>query len=285
MLIDRLYKEVKEKSPICVGLDTKFSFLPTYLQENDMETWEKLYTFNRMIVDATIDLVACYKVQIACYEALGLEGLKAYAKTLEYVRSQGKIVIADVKRGDISSTAEMYAQGHFTGDFEADFLTVNPYMGLDAISPYFKYLESGEKGLFVLDRTSNPSSKDFQELDIEGKPLYMEVAKKIEEWGASFRGECGYSLVGSVVGLTYPQEFLNIREQFQNTFYLIPGYGAQGGTGEDLAHLFRQDLCAVVNSSRGIIAAHKGKVEDENFVSVVREKTLEMKEDILKWLR
>lgn len=284
MLIDRLYNAVQEKSPICVGLDTRYDFLPEYLKNSEMELWEKIFEFNKKIVDATFDLVACYKVQIACYEAFGLEGLKAYKETLEYVRSKNIIVIADIKRGDISSTAKMYAKGHFSGDFEADFITVNPYMGFDAIEPYFDYLKTGEKGIFVLDRTSNPSSKDFQELKVNENSLYMEVAKKIEEWGQEFIGECGYSLVGSVVGLTYPEEFLEIRKSHNKTFYLIPGYGAQGGTGEDLAQLFKQDKCAVVNSSRGIIASHKGLCETEDFVNVVREKTLKMKEDILKWL-
>ncbi|MTI66116.1 MAG: orotidine-5'-phosphate decarboxylase [Firmicutes bacterium] len=285
MIIDRLYKEAKENGPICVGLDTRLEYLPEYLLNKDISNEEKLFEFNKKIIDKTFDLVACYKVQIACYEALGLEGLKAYQRTLKYIRNKGKIVIADIKRGDISSTAEMYAKAHFEGDFEADFITVNPYMGKDAISPYYKYLKTNKKGMFVLMRTSNKSSEDFQELEVGNEPLYMEVSKKIDEWGKDFLGESGFSLVGGVVGLTYPEEFLKIKNKCKNTFFLIPGYGAQGGTGKDVARILKEKMCAVVNSSRGIIKAHKGINEDKDFNEVSRQKVLEMKEDILQWLR
>lgn len=285
MIIDTLYNEVLEKGPICVGLDTRLEYLPEYLLDSGLSLEDKLYEFNKKIIDETFDIVACYKVQIACYEALGLGGLKAYSKTLKYIRSKGKIVIADIKRGDISSTGEMYAAAHFEGDFEADFITVNPYMGLDAISPYFKYLKTGKKGLFTLIRTSNNSAKDFQELEVESRPLYLEVAKKTESWGAEFIGDSGFSLIGGVVGLTYPEEFIKIKEKCSSMFFLIPGYGAQGGTGKDLAKIFKNGYCGVVNSSRGIIKAHKGRDEGESFALLARDKVLMMKEDILKWLR
>lgn len=285
MLIDRLYEEVQQKSPVCVGLDTKEGYLPQYLQQKEWPLWEKIFFFNRSIIEATEDLCACYKVQIACYEALGLEGLKAYQKTLSYLRAQGKIIIADVKRGDISATAQMYGQAHFEGDFEADFITVNPYMGIDAVAPYFDYVKNKDKGLFILCKTSNQSAKDFQELDCEGRPLYLHVAQKIEAWGQDFLGRCGYSALGAVVGLTYPEEFQAIRHRHQRLFYLIPGYGAQGGRGQDLAPVLSEDKCCVVNSSRGLIAFHKGKEETEKFVDVVRNQTQIMKEDILKWLK
>jgi len=231
-----------------------------------------------------IDLAACYKVQIAFYEAYGIRGLIAYQKTLSYIKQNEAIVIADIKRGDISSTAEQYAKGHFSGDFEADFLTINPYMGFDAIKPYFKYLDTGEKGLFVLAKTSNPSSKDFQELEVDGKPLFIHITKKIEEWGEKYRGKYGYSNIGSVVGLTYPDEFLMIKKHAKHTFFLIPGYGKQGGSGKDLAKIFDKNINAVINSSRGIIAAHRGIDETKNFVKITRQKVLEMKRDILQWL-
>lgn len=285
MIIDKLYNEVLENGPICVGLDTRIDYLPNYLLDSDLNIEEKLFTFNKLLIDDTYDITACYKVQIACYEAYGLEGLKAYSRTLKYIREKGKIVIADIKRGDISSTAEMYAKAHFEGDFEADFITVNPYMGLDAISPYFKYLKTGEKGLFSLVRTSNKSSKDFQELVIDDEPLYMKVAKETDSWGKEFVGESGFSLVGGVVGLTYPKEFLEIKNASKNTFYLIPGYGAQGGTGKDIAEIFEDKICGVINSSRKIITAHKGKEEGENFSKHARDAVLQMKEDIGKWLK
>ena len=285
MIIDLLYSKVQEKGPICLGLDTRLEYLPKYLLDSQLSVEEKLYQFNRKIIDETIDLVACYKLQIACYEALGLEGLKAYSRTLKYIREAKALVIADIKRGDISSTAEMYAKGHFEGDFEADFITVNPYMGIDAISPYFKYLKDGNKGMFVLIKTSNESSKDFQELMVSDSHLYEEVAAKVYEWGKEFIGKSGFSLVGGVVGLTYPEEFKQIEKIAPSTFFLIPGYGAQGGTGETVAELFKHNKCGVINSSREIITAHKGRSEGEDFAKYAKEKVLKMKEDIGQWLR
>lgn len=285
MIIDLLYNKVQEKGPICLGLDTRLEYLPKYLLDSQLSVEEKLYQFNKKIVDETIDLVACYKLQIACYEAFGLEGLKAYSRTLKYIRGAKALVIADIKRGDISSTAEMYAKGHFEGDFEADFITVNPYMGIDAISPYFKYLKDGNKGMFVLVKTSNESSKDFQELMVSDSHLYEEVAAKVDEWGKDFIGKSGFSLVGGVVGLTYPEEFKQIEKIAPNTFFLIPGYGAQGGTGETVAELFKHNKCGVINSSREIITAHKGRSEGEDFALYAKEKVLNMKEDIGRWLR
>lgn len=285
MIIDRLYREAVEKSPICVGLDTKLEYLPEYLLESNKSIEDKIFQFNKMIIDNTFDLVACYKVQIAFYESLGLEGLKAYSRTLKYIKEKGKISIADVKRGDISSTAEAYGKAHFEGDFEADFITVNPYMGIDSISPYYKYMKDRDKGIFMLIRTSNKGSEDFQELIVKDRELFMEVADKCKTWGEDFIGEEGFSRVGGVVGLTYPEEFLKIKNNNPNTFFLIPGYGAQGGKGEDIKEIFKDGICGVINSSRGIITAHKGKCEDEGFVDLIRENTLKMKGDIEHWLR
>ena len=246
---------------------------------------EKYFLFNKAIIDATKDIVACYKVQIACYEALGMDGLNAYQKTLKYIRENDGIVIADIKRGDISSTAAMYADGHFKGDFEADFITINTYMGSDAISPYFDYLKNGDKGLFVLVKTSNPNGHQIQDLETkEDKKVYEIMAEYVDKWGEDFVGECGYSAVGSVVGLTYPKEFLDVKKYMPKAFFLIPGYGAQGGTGKDIAEIFKDDICGVVNSSRGIISAHKGKVEDETFTTLTVKAVKDMQEDIGKWL-
>ena len=284
MIMDRLYKEAKE-SPVCVGLDTTPSFLPEYLNQKDWSIGEKITEFNKRIVDATADLSGCYKVQIACYEALGLDGMKAYSDPVKYARKAGKLVIGDCKRGDISSTATQYAKGHFEGDFEVDFLTVNAYMGEDAISPYYPYLKEKDKGLFVLLHTSNPSSVDFQEKRLEnGQMLYENVGDAITKWGQETIGDSGYSSIGAVVGLTYPEEFEAIQKQCPSTFFLVPGYGAQGGTGKDIAKIFKKSRCAVINSSRGIICGHKGKTEGEDFVDFVRAEAKNMKEDILKWL-
>src|SRR5665647_768866 len=173
MIMDRLYKEAVFMGPICVGLDTTLNFLPKYLISKDWSDGEKIAEFNKKIVDATEDLAATYKVQIACYEALGLDGLKAYSETVKYARNKSKIVIGDVKRGDISSTGDQYAKGHFTGDFEVDIMTVNAYMGEDAVSPYYPYINDNNKGIFILQRTSNPSAVDIQNLEVHDKSVYQ----------------------------------------------------------------------------------------------------------------
>jgi orotidine-5'-phosphate decarboxylase len=283
MIMDRLFEDVKKKGPVCVGLDTQPSFLPDYLQKKDRSDGEKIAEFNRKIIDAVHEEAGCFKVQIACYEALGLDGMKAYAETVRYARKKGSVVISDVKRGDISSTAAQYAKGHFTGDFETDIITVNAYMGEDAVSPYYPYLEK-DKGLFVLVKTSNPSSGDFQDQDIGGLTLYQRMAERVAAWGAKFIGTSGFSAIGAVTGLTYPEQFVGIRDLMPSTFLLIPGYGAQGGTGKDIAAFFRDGIRGVVNSSRGLITAHKGKCEGEGFETYVREAVLAMREDILQWL-
>ncbi|QVK17561.1 orotidine-5'-phosphate decarboxylase [Mycoplasmatota bacterium] len=274
MIIDKLYEEVMKKGPICVGLDTRIDYIPEKLLSSSDAVEDKIFQFNKRIIDETFDLVACYKLQIACYEALGIEGLKAYSRTLKYIKEKGIISIGDIKRGDISSTGEMYAKAHFEGDFEADFITVNPYMGIDAISPYFPYLEKGNKGIFVLVKTSNNSSKDFQELEVGEELLYNKVAQQVDKWGEKYIGNYGFSLIGGVVGCTHPKEIVGISKNHNNMFFLIPGYGAQGGSGKDLSILFKDNRCGIVNSSRGII-------KSEN----PREAVLKMKEDILKWLR
>lgn len=283
MMMDLLAKRAQTVGPVCVGLDTTEKYLPDCIKEQDRSLGEKFFQFNKQIVDATEDIAACYKLQIACYEALGLDGLQAFAKTLQYIRGKGGIAISDVKRGDISSTASQYAKGHFTGDFASDFMTINAYMGEDAVSPYYEYLKEG-KGLFLLVKTSNPSSKDFQDLNIGEETLYQKVAKTVSAWGEAFVGESGFSAIGAVVGLTYPAEFEIIQQLMPKTFFLIPGYGAQGGTGKDIANIFKDKVCGVVNSSRGLIGAHCGKTTGEDFVDYVRNATLTMREDIVKWL-
>ncbi len=285
MIMDQLYNRAIEKGPICVGLDSTLDYLPQYLLKKEWSDGEKILEFNKKIIDATTDLAAIYKVQIACYEALGIDGLKAYSQTLNYIKASENLVIGDVKRGDIFSTASHYAKAHFSGDFEVDIMTINAYMGEDAVSPYYPYLRDKNKGLFVLQRTSNPSAADLQNRESQGKAIYAIMGEKIESWGQAFRGESGFSAIGSVVGLTCPEEFESIQKACPHTFFLVPGYGAQGGTGKDIAKILKKSPCAIVNSSRGLITAHqKMACQDEGFSDHIRKATLAMKEDILKWL-
>lgn len=283
MSMDKLVRAAQQKGPVCVGLDTQLSFLPDYLKQKDWSDGEKFFEFNRLIIDAVEDEAGCFKLQIACYEALGLDGMQAFSKTLRYARARGNVTITDAKRGDIASTAEQYAKAHFSGDFETDVMTINVFMGEDAVSPYYPYLAK-DKGVFALVKTSNPSGKDFQDLLVDGETLYERTARKVSAWGERFLGESGFSAIGAVTGLTYPEEFERIRPLLPHTFLLIPGYGAQGGTGKDIAGFFQDGIRGVVNSSRGLITAHKGKTEGEDFAAYVRQAVLDMKQDILKWL-
>lgn len=198
-IIDKLYNRVEERGVVCVGLDTALSYIPDHIKEGRTDS-EAIFEFNKQIIDATWDVSACFKVQIAYYEALGLEGLIAYKKTLDYLRDKGEIIIADIKRGDIAATATMYAKAHFDGDFEADFITLSPYMGMDSIEPYVPYLEKGSKGVFSLVRTSNPGAEDIEYLDTTGdKKVYEVVADKITEMGKKYTGSCGYTAIGGVI--------------------------------------------------------------------------------------
>ena len=284
MIIDKLAQEAISYSPICLGLDTQENYLPEFMMKEDKKLGDKIYQFNKDIIDHTADLVACYKVQIAYYEALGIEGLKAYAKTLKYIKEKNKISIADIKRGDIAATGQMYAKGHFEGDFEADIVTINAYMGEDAVSPFYPYIKDKNKGMFILLKTSNTSAKETQDLICEGKAYYKHMAKLIEKWGSSYLGNSGFSAIGAVVGLTYPKEFEVIQDMLPNTFFLVPGYGAQGGTGEDIGKILKKSRCAVINSSRGLITAHKGINEGINYCEKIRNATIHMKEDLAHWL-
>ncbi|NLX62985.1 MAG: orotidine-5'-phosphate decarboxylase [Tissierellia bacterium] len=283
MIIDRLYREVGKKGNVCLGLDTHLDYVPTKIKEKYKDVDEILFQFNKRIIDETIDLVPVYKLQIAFYEAYGIRGLMAYKRTLEYIRSNKSLAIGDIKRGDISSTAEMYGKAHFEGDFEADFITINPYMGFDSISPYLKYIEGGQKGIFVLVRTSNPGARDIQYLKVssEGNRLYYHVGDRLNEMAVKYLGNCGYSPIGMVVGGTHTDEGREIRNRYKNIFFLIPGYGHQGATGKDVALYLNNGNGGIVNSSRGIITAYK-KYEDgaEKFEKYARKAVLKMKEDI-----
>lgn len=301
MIRQLIEKIQKTKAPICVGLDPMLSYVPEHIQAAAFEQYgetlegaaEAIWQFNKEIVDHTFDLIPAVKPQIAMYEQFGIEGLKVYKRTVDYCKEKGLVVIGDAKRGDIGSTSAAYATGHigsvqvgsktYSG-FDTDFLTVNPYLGTDGVKPFVDVCNSHDRGLFVLVKTSNPSSGEFQDRLIDGRPLYEWVAEKVVEWGnASMDGD--YSNVGAVVGATYPEMSRILRNLMPHTYFLVPGYGAQGGTAEDLKHCFNKDgLGAVVNSSRGIIAAYKQekykKFGSEHFAEASRQAVMDMVADI-----
>jgi len=284
--IDRLYASVARSGHVCVGLDTDVSYLPEAFAQQHPGVEDGLFAFNKAIIDSTLDVSACYKVQIAYYEAYGMAGLRAYARTLAYLREKKAVAIADIKRGDIAKTAEMYARAHFTGEFEADFITLSPYMGLDSLSPYLPYLKDQGKGVFVLIRTSNEGAKDIEYLPTEGgRRVYHVVGEKLQALGKDYLGECGYSAVGGVMGCTHPDEAAEIRSTLDTTFFLIPGYGAQGGKAEDIAKYLRDGNGGVVNSSRGILLAYRKQDNGAaRFADCARAEAIRMRDDILKWL-
>lgn len=281
MIVDRLYEAVKEKGFVCVGLDSHLDYIPNYIKEKHEKLSDIIFEYNKTIIDATSDIVAIYKPQIAYYESNGLEGLIAYQRTLRYLKEKGLLSIGDVKRGDIASTAKEYAKAHFKGEFEADFITLNPYMGMDSITPYLDYLKTGEKGVFVLLRTSNEGAKDIECLDYNGEALYFKVGDELKKFADELTSECGYSPLGFVVGATHSEEAKKIRERYKNIFFLLPGYGAQGAKAEDIRTYLNDFNGGIVNSSRGIIKYYQ-KFEDgeERFAHYTREAVLNMRKDI-----
>ncbi|AKN32694.1 orotidine 5'-phosphate decarboxylase [Clostridium carboxidivorans P7] len=287
MIIDKLFESVEKNGHVCVGLDTDVEYIPKWVINKNTSIEDAIFEYNKNIIDATLDVASCYKVQIAYYEALGISGLMVYKKTLEYIRSKKAIVIADIKRGDIAKTAEMYARAHFEGDFESDFVTLNPYMGLDGVEPYLPYVKNKEKGLFLLVRTSNKGAEDIQYVDTKEKEkVYNVVGEKIQQIGEQCMGSCGYSSIGGVVGCTHVEEGIKLRADLNKMFFLIPGYGAQGGKAEDVALYLHQGNGGVVNSSRGILLAYK-KVEDgeKNYAECARKEAVRMRDDILSKLK
>ena len=302
-MINKLIANIKKtKAPIVVGLDPMLAYVPEHVKKKAYDNYgetlegaaEAIWQFNKTIVDATYDLIPAVKPQIAMYEQFGIEGMKAYERTVSYCQEKGLVVIGDIKRGDIGSTSEAYAIGHLGkvqvggntyAGFHEDFATLNPYMGADSIQPFMKVCREEKKGLFVLVKTSNPSSGDFQDqLLKDGRPLYELVGEKVAAWGEELMGD-EYSYVGAVVGATYPEQGKMLRKVMPKSFILVPGYGAQGGKGKDLVHFFNEDgLGAIVNSSRGIIAAYKQEAYaafgPENFGDASRQAVLDMVADI-----
>ncbi|WP_031557615.1 orotidine-5'-phosphate decarboxylase [Lachnospira multipara] len=301
MISKLINKIVETDAPIVVGLDPQMKFIPEHIKSAAFETYgeslegacEAIWQFNKEIIDKIYDVAPAVKPQIAMYEQFGIPGLVAFKRTVDYCHDKGLIVIGDVKRGDIGSTSESYAIAHigkikvgskeFT-PFDEDFATVNPYLGSDGINPFIKVCNENDRGLFILVKTSNPSSGEFQDRIIDNKPLYEIVGEKVREWGnESMDGE--YSNIGAVVGATYPEMGRALRKVMPKNYILVPGYGAQGGQGKDLVDFFNKDgLGAIVNSSRGIIAAYTKdaykKFGDKNFGDAARQAVLDMKADI-----
>ena len=301
-MINKLISNIrKTNAPIVVGLDPMLNYIPEHIQKKAFAEFgetlegaaEAIWQYNKGIVDATCDLIPAVKPQIAMYEQFGIPGLIAYKKTVEYCKAKDLVVIGDTKRGDIGSTSAAYAVGHLGqvqvgskkyAGFDEDFATVNPYLGSDGVKPFMDVCKEEKKGIFVLVKTSNPSSGEFQDRVIDGRPLYELVGEKVAQWGDELMGD-GYSYVGAVVGATYPEMGKVLRKIMPKTFILVPGYGAQGGKGADLVHFFNEDgLGAIVNSSRGIIAAYKQEKYKEfgaeNYADASRAAVKDMIADI-----
>ena len=301
-MINQLVANIKKTgAPIVVGLDPMLNYIPEQVQKKAFAEYgetlegaaEAIWQFNKEIVDKTYDLIPAVKPQIAMYEQFGLPGLAAFKKTVDYCKEKGLVVIGDIKRGDIGSTSAAYAVGHIGkvkvgsktyAPFDEDFVTVNPYLGSDGVNPFLDVCKEEKKGIFVLVKTSNPSSGEFQDQKIDGRPLYELVGEKVAAWGSEVMGD-EYSYVGAVVGATYPEMGKVLRKVMPKAYILVPGYGAQGGKGKDLVHFFNEDgLGAIVNSSRGIIAAYKqeayAKYGAENFGDASRAAVEAMVADI-----
>lgn len=301
-MINKLISNIrKTNAPIVVGLDPMLNYIPEHIQKKAFAEFgetlegaaEAIWQYNKGIVDATYDLIPAVKPQIAMYEQFGIPGLIAYKKTVDYCKSKDLVVIGDIKRGDIGSTSAAYAVGHLGqvqvgskkyAGFDEDFATVNPYLGSDGVKPFMDICKEEKKGIFVLVKTSNPSSGEFQDRVIDGRPLYELVGEKVAQWGDELMGD-EYSYVGAVVGATYPEMGKVLRKIMPKIFILVPGYGAQGGKGADLVHFFNEDgLGAIVNSSRGIIAAYKQEKYKEfgaeNYADASRAAVKDMIADI-----
>jgi len=301
MFINKLIEGIKEKkSPIVVGLDPRIDLIPSIVKNKYFKKYGKTFKaaaeaileFNKEIIANVYDVAPAVKPQIAFYEQYGIEGLKAYNETCKYACEKGLLVIGDIKRGDIGSTSKAYSNAHlgktevegeYLEAFYSDSITVNPYLGDDCLKEFVDDIEKYEKGMFVLVKTSNPSSSQLQDLIVEGKKIYEKVAEMVNNWSDKYVGVYNYSSIGAVVGATYPEEAKSLRKLMPSSYFLVPGYGAQGGTAEDVIHSFNNDgLGAIVNSSRGILYAYKKeeKWTEENYGKAAREAAINMREDI-----
>jgi len=299
-MIDRLMNRIERMAnPTAVGLDPTYEMMPDAIKKEMIERYGKttkavskmFLRFNQEIIDHVCDLVPAVKLQIAMYEQYGIDGLQAYMETVTHARKKGLIVIGDIKRGDISSTAAAYAahiggveiEGTRFDVWNEDAVTLNPYMGFDGVEPFLAPCNEYDKGVFILVKTSNPSGKELQDLVADGMPVYEHAALLAARWGEQAMGENGYSKVAAVVGATYKEQGEELRKKMPHTFFLVPGYGAQGASGKDIRGYFDRDgKGCIVNSSRGIIAAYKKdpKYGDHNFAEAAREAVLLMKNDL-----
>ena len=299
--IDRLINKIKEtNNPTVIGLDPRYELLPKCVLEKYPDTLEgvsqAIVEYNKALIDETYDVIPAVKPQIAFYEMFGIPGIKAFEETCKYAKQKEMLVIADIKRGDIGSTAQGYSNAYLgktkIGEkeesiFDVDFVTVNPYMGTDCVKPFIEDCKKYDKGIFILVKTSNPSSGELQDVKLEnGEEVYVKVAKLVEEWGKDLRGENGYSSIAAVVGATYPKQLKEIREIAPHTYFLIPGYGAQGGKAEDIALGFdKNGLGGIVNASRSLMCAYKSefwkdKFEEKDYAKATRAEALRMKEEL-----
>ncbi|MBE7022524.1 MAG: orotidine-5'-phosphate decarboxylase [Ruminococcaceae bacterium] len=305
MSIDRLIEKIEEKkNPTVFGLDPRWEYIPEHIREEAIASYGRtnlavskaLVAFNRGLIDALCDIVPAVKPQSAYYEMYGLAGLSALAETISYAKEKGLYVVLDGKRNDIGKTAEAYAAAYLdttkAGDIEieneleSDGLTVNGYLGTDGIRPFIDACKNNQKIIFALVKTSNPSSGELQDLCVDGEPIYRKMAALVNRWGAETIGKRGYSAVGAVVGATYPKQLAELRQAMPNAYILVPGYGAQGGGGADVAGAFdKNGLGAIVNSSRGIMCAwQKGGYQPEDYQKAARDEALKMREDIMRYI-
>ena len=300
-IMDKLIDKIKEtNNPTVIGLDPRYEMIPEYIKNKYQKNLEgvakAIVEFNKALIDATYDIIPAVKPQIAFYEMYGLEGMKAFEETCKYAKEKGMIVIADIKRGDIGTTAKAYSNA-FLGKtkigeqeesiYDVDFVTLNPYMGIDAIKPFIEDCEKYNKGAFILVKTSNPSSGDLQDLKLEnGEEVYTKVAKLVEIWGENLRGKYGYSSISAVVGATYPKQLEDLRKVAPHTFFLIPGYGAQGGKAGDIALGFDENgIGGIVNNSRGLMCAYKSDLwkdtyTEEDFAKATRAEAIRMRDEL-----
>ncbi len=297
MSMDLLIEKIKAKNnPTVAGLDPKIEYVPRYIIDKNYAVYgkniktviESIYEFNQGLIDALCDVVPAVKPQSAYYEMLGYHGAKLLQRTINYAQEKGLYVICDVKRNDIGSTAGAYAEGYFDPDtYHVDSVTVNGYLGSDGILPFKTYCDEKDKSIFALVKTSNPSSGELQDLRLAtGEAIYEKMADMVSVWGQDSIGKYGYSNVGAVVGATYPQQLTDLRKRAPHTFFLVPGYGAQGATAGDIAGAFDQNgLGAIINSSRGIMCAYKkGNLPEQTYAQAARDEAIRMRDEILSVL-
>lgn len=300
-IIDQLIEKIKiMKNPTVIGLDPRYEMLPKCVKDKYPKTLEgvgqAIIEYNKALIDEIYDIIPAIKPQIAFYEMYGIPGMQAFKVTCEYAKQKGMFVIADIKRGDIGSTAQGYSNAYLGKTkieeneqslYDIDFVTVNPYMGTDCVKPFIDDCKKYNKGLFILVKTSNPSSGELQDVKLEnGEEVYTRVAKYVEKWGEELRGEYNYSSISAVVGATYPEQLKQLRQIAPHTYFLIPGYGAQGGKAEDIALGFDENgLGGIVNASRSLMCAYKSdmwkdKFEEKDYAKATRTEAIRMKEEL-----